>query len=80
VQFVVVSDSNASDFASRVTMPLFRDLSPSRSAWTAFDAAAVKHDTIVFDAQGQRVLYRRSSSGLSNWRTDIAATVRTLPP
>jgi hypothetical protein len=86
VQFVAVSDSNASWFLTSppspaLTMSLFRDPSPGRNAWRAFDANAVKHDTFVFDANGQRVLtWKVSQNSLSQWRTTIGAAVRQLPP
>ena len=80
VQFVVLSDSNATDFVGRSSAPLFKDPTAGRAAWRALDPSAVKHDTVVFDAQGRVVLYRRASSGLSTWRADIAAAVRSLPP
>ncbi len=86
VQFVAVSDSNASWFLSSppspaLTMPLFRDPSPSRTAWRELDPNAVKHDTVVFDANGQRVLtWKVSQNSLSQWRTAIGSAVRQLPP
>jgi hypothetical protein len=86
VQFVAVSDSNASWFLTSppspaLTMSLFRDPSAGRTAWRAFDATAVKHDTFVFDANGQRVLtWKVSQNSLSQWRTAIGAAVRQLPP
>jgi hypothetical protein len=61
-------------------MPLFRDPSPGRDAWRAFDPNALKHDTFIYDANGQLVLYRKSSSGLGTWRADMAAAIRALPP
>ncbi len=80
-QFVVVSDSNASDFVSRVTMPIFKDPSAGRAAWFELDASALKHDTFVFDAQGRRVATLKLNGGLSStWRADVAAAVRALPP
>ena len=80
MQFVALSDSNASDFVSRVTMPVLRDPSAARDAWRALDPSAQKHDTVLFDAQGRVVLYRRASAGLSNWRADVGAAIRALPP
>ena len=78
---MVVSDSNANDFVSRVTMPIFRDPSANRAAWLALDPAAIKHDTFVFDAQGRRVLTLKLNGSLSStWRSDVAAAVRALPP
>ncbi|MDP3154721.1 MAG: hypothetical protein Q8N23_18730 [Archangium sp.] len=80
MQFVALSDSNASDFVGRLSAPILKDASAQRVAWKALDPAAVKHDTVVFNAQGQVVLYRRASAGLGTWRADIAAAVRSLPP
>lgn len=81
VQFVVVSDSNASDFVTRVTMPIFLDPSPGRAAWLELDPSALKHDTFLFDAQGRRVLTLKLNGALSStWKADVAAAVRALPP
>lgn len=80
VQFVVLSDSNATDFVGRLSAPILRDPTAQKAAWKALDPGAVKHDTVLFDAQGQVVLYRRAASGLTSWRADIAAAVRSLPP
>ncbi len=86
MQFVAVSDSNASWFLTSppspaLTMPLFRDPSPGRDAWRELETSAVKHDTFVFDASGRRVLtWRVSQNSLSQWRTTIGTAVRQLPP
>lgn len=81
MQFVAVSDFNANDFVGRVTMPIFRDGSPNRAAWLELDAMALKHDTFIFDAQGQRVATLKLGGGLSaTWRDDVAREVRKLPP
>lgn len=86
VQFVAVSDSNASWFLTSpptpaLTMPLFRDPSAGRTAWQAFYAGASKHDAFVFDKDGQLILrWRAAERSVSNWRTDIGAAVRGLPP
>jgi len=77
VQFVVLSDGNASDFVSRISVPIFRD--PNRDGWRAFRADVVKHDTFVFDAQGKLVLTWRVASGTS-FSPSIGAAVRMLPP
>ncbi len=84
VQFVALSDSNASWFLSSpptpaLTMPLLRDPSPAREAWRALDGSAVKHDTFVFDADGQKVLSWKSSRGVSQWRAEIGEAIRRLP-
>ncbi len=82
MQFVVLSDANASDFVPVLTMPLFRDPSPNRAAWLELDATAYKHDTFVFDAQGRRVLTLKLNGSLNpaTWRSDVGAAVRALPP
>jgi len=85
VQFVALSDSNASWFLTSppspaLTMPLFRDPSPARTAWSQLEAGAVKHDTFVFDAAGQKVLsWKASARSVSQWRSDLGAAVRALP-
>ena len=85
VQFVALSDSNASWFLTSpptpaLTMPLFRDGSAVRTAWRELDPTAPKHDTVVFDAAGQRVLtWKASQRSVSMWRTDIGAAIRSLP-
>lgn len=85
VQFVALSDFNATWFldsppSPALTMPLLRDPSAGRTAWRAFDSTAVKHDTFVFDANGQRVLsWKASQSSISQWRSAIGAAVRALP-
>ena len=77
----MVSDFNAQDFVSRVTMPIFEDTSPNRAAWLELDATAQKHDTFIFDAQGQRVATLKLGGDLSvTWRDDVAREVRKLPP
>lgn len=80
MQFVVLSDALASDYVGRVTMPIFRDDSASLEHWREMDPLAAKHDTVIYDAAGQRVLYRRAESGLATWKDDVAAAVRALPP
>ncbi|MDP3238482.1 MAG: hypothetical protein Q8S33_34855 [Myxococcales bacterium] len=85
MQFVALSDSNASWFLTSppnpaLTMPLFRDGTAGRTAWRQLDPTASKHDTVVFDAAGQRVLsWKASQRSVSMWRTDIGAAVRALP-
>lgn len=80
MQFVVLADVNAIDFVGRVSMPILRDGSPTRTAWRDLEAAAVKHDTAVFDAEGRFISFRRGALGLSTWKDDIAAIVRSLGP
>lgn len=76
VQFVVLSDVNATDFTSRTTVPIFRDPTSGRPTWAQMQPGAVKHDTFVFDAQGVRTLFwDTSSEDFSQWSTDIRAAV-----
>jgi hypothetical protein len=76
VQFVVLSDGNATDFVSRVSMPIFKD--STRAQWTALRPDVVKHDTFVFDANGQLKFSWRVSDG-TGFATAIGAAVRALP-
>lgn len=77
-QFVVLSDSNATDYVSRVSVPIFRDKSTNLDSWTEMAQTAAKHDTFVFAANGERTLYRRYTEGLPNWASDIRAAVTAL--
>lgn len=82
MQFVALSDANATDFVGRLSMPLLRDPSAGRQAWQAMEPGAFKHDTFVYDAAGKRVLYWDAGGGLdaSGWRSAVGAAVRQLPP
>lgn len=80
MQFVVLSNVTAADYVDWVTMPIFKDPTPMRDAWTAFDPAAAKHDTAIFNAAGQAVLFRRvADAGFFSWRDDVATVIRSLP-
>ena len=78
VQFVLLSDSNATDFSTRVSVPIFRDPTGTRDAWNQMEAGALKHDTFVFTRQGVRARYREASAGLSSWADDVRAEVVAL--
>jgi hypothetical protein len=78
VQFVLLSDANATDFASRASVPIFRDPTGTRNAWQEMEPGAVKHDTFVFSRQGARTVYRPASAGLSSWSADVRAAVEAL--
>lgn len=79
VQFVTLSDANASDFASLVSMPIFRDPSPDRAAWIEMQAGAVKHDTFVFDKSGVRTLFWDASArNFNELSTDLRAAVEAI--
>jgi hypothetical protein len=79
VQFVALSDQNATDFASRVSMPIFRDPSPGRAAWVEMQAGAVKHDTFVFDKSGVRTLFwDASASNFNELSSDLRAAVEAI--
>jgi hypothetical protein len=79
VQFVVLSDVNATDFATLVTVPIFRDPSGGRVAWAEMEAGAVKHDTFVFDRTGTRTLFWDASArSFSAWSAEIRAAVVAL--
>ncbi len=78
-ELVVLSDTNASDFVGRTAVPIFRDLSGGRAAWTAMQPGAVKHDTFVYDRSGARTLFwDASSNDLSRWSADIRAAVEAI--
>jgi len=79
VQFVVLSDTNASDYVGRVDVPIFRDASSGRPAWRMMDPGAVKHDSFVFSKAGVRTLFwdaRVRDTG--KWMTEIRAEVVAL--
>jgi hypothetical protein len=78
VQFTLLSDVNATDYSSRVTVPIFRDPSGSRDAWEEMSPTSAKHDTFVFSRQGMRTLYRPASAGLTTWSADVRAAVEAL--
>lgn len=82
MQFVALSDANATDFVGRLTMPILRDPSAGRTAWKALAPDAFKHDTFVFDAQGKRVLYFDAGGSLNGpaWTAAVGNAVRVLPP
>lgn len=76
-QFVVVSDAQASWYASAVAFPIFRDPSAGLAAWNAFEPGAPKHLTFVYDAQGRK-RYRWYSSAPSTFAAEVGAAVRAL--
>jgi hypothetical protein len=79
VQFVVLSDVNATDFTSRVSVPIFRDPSGGRVAWAEMEPGAVKHDTFVFGRDGVRTMFWDASARtFSAWPADIRAAVEAL--
>jgi hypothetical protein len=76
VQFVVLSDQNATDFVGRTEVPIFRDPSPGRMAWLEMEPGARKHDTFVFSPAGIRTLFwDTSANSLSEWEAEIRAAV-----
>jgi hypothetical protein len=79
VQFVVLSDVNASDFTSLLSVPLFRDPTGARAAWAEMEPGAVKHDTFVFAPSGDRTLFwDTSANDLGDWMSEIRAAVVAL--
>jgi hypothetical protein len=79
VQFVVLSDQNATDFSTLVTMPIFRDPSPGRMAWDEMQSGAVKHDTFVFDKAGVRTLFwDASAKSFNQLEPDVRAAVEAI--
>jgi hypothetical protein len=76
VQFVLLSDANATDFVGRADVPLFRDPSAGRMTWSEHAPGAVKHDTFVYARDGTRtVFWDASAQDLSKWSADIRAAV-----
>lgn len=76
MQFVVLADVNATDFVGLASVPIFRDPSSGRNAWTEMQAGAAKHDTFVFARDGTRTLFWDASSrDLGRWAAEIRAAV-----
>ena len=79
VQFVLLSDINAQDFIGLAAVPIFRDPSGDRTAWTEMQADAAKHDTFVFSKAGIRTLFWDTSArNLAEWSADIRLEVERL--
>jgi hypothetical protein len=79
VQFVLLSDQNATDFNGLTTVPIFRDASPGRVRWAEMQQGAVKHDTFVYSRTGARTLFWDASArNLSNWSKEIRAAVEAM--
>jgi hypothetical protein len=80
VQFVVLSDANATDFNNYVSVPIFKDPVGGRPSWLAMEPGAVKHDTFVFDTTGKRTYFWDvSANSFSAWKNDIRAAVNAIP-
>ena len=76
MQFVVLSDANATDFNSIVKVPVFTDPGAGQPAWNEMEPGAVKHDTFVFSRAGVRTLvWDASSRSFNAWGADIRAAV-----
>jgi hypothetical protein len=76
VQFVVLSDQNATDFTTRTSVPLFLDPSPRLDAWDETQPNASKHDTFVYARDGRRTLFwERSERDIGQWAAEIRAAV-----
>jgi hypothetical protein len=72
----LLSDANATDFIGRASVPIIRDPSAGRQAWSAHEPGAVKHDTFVYGRDGKRALFWDASArSLSNWSAEIRAAV-----
>jgi hypothetical protein len=77
VQFVVLSDVNATDFIGLTSVPIFRDPMGGRPSWGQMQPGAVKHDTFVYARDGVRALFwDASSKSLDQWEADIRAAVQ----
>jgi len=60
-------------------VPIFRDPSAGRLAWSEMQAGAVKHDTFVFSTAGIRTLFWDASArDLGQWSADIRQEVESL--
>jgi len=76
---VLLSDVNADDFIGLAAVPIFRDPSAGRVAWSEMQAGAVKHDTFVFSPAGIRTLFWDTSArDLAQWSADIRLAVEAL--
>ena len=76
VQFVVLSDVNATDFNSIVSVPVFRDPEPGRPAWVEMRPEAAKEDSYVFDATGTRTfVWDAAHESFAAWSADLRAAV-----
>jgi hypothetical protein len=79
VEFVILSDQNATDFSALVPFSIFRDASPGRPAWVQMDAGAVKHDTFVYDKTGARTLFWDASmNSFATLTADLRAAVEAI--
>jgi hypothetical protein len=80
VQIVVLGDANATQFASRVKLPIFKDA--DGSAWDAMRPNASKHDTFVFGPDGKRTYFLQGTyqGEPAKWRSEIGAEVRKVAP
>ncbi len=79
VQFVLLSDVNATDFISHASVPIFRDPSGLRTAWVEMEPGAVKHDTFVYSRTGERTLFwDAGTQSFGAWTADIRAAVEAL--
>ena len=77
-QIIVLGDAYASEFASRVKLPIFKDA--DGSAWDAMRPNASKHDTFVFGPDGKRTYFLQGTyqGEPAKWRTEIGAEVRKV--
>jgi hypothetical protein len=78
VQVVILGDAYASEFASRVALPIFRDA--DGNAWEAMRPNASKHDTFVFGPDGKRTYFLQGTyqGEPARWRSEIGAEVRKV--
>jgi len=77
-QVVILGDANASQFASRVALPIFRD--GDGSAWRLMRETPSKHDTFVYGPDGKRTFFWPGSyqGDAARWRVDVGAAVRSV--
>ncbi len=78
VQIIILGDPNAEQFASKVSLPIFKD--KDKSAWNEMRPGAYKHDTFVFAPSGERTYFWLGSyqGDATRWRADIGKAVRDV--
>jgi Fe-S cluster biogenesis protein NfuA len=78
VQIVVLGDQNATEFASRVSLPIFEDR--DGAAWETMRPDATKHDSFVFGPDGKRTFFWPGSyqGDATRWRAEVGAAVRAV--
>lgn len=78
VQIVILGDSAASEFASKVALPIFKD--SGGQAWEEMRKGAKKHDTFVFGPNGERTYFWLGSytGDPARWTAEVGAEIRKV--